>query len=259
MRWGKPKDQPSGDEWTVSGAALPGTEATVDAIQPGVAAITALDPAFDPGAFISWSGTVYDRAVAAWRTQDPEPLRSVMDAAVWDDYAKHLLLLSRLPLLPSLMATARCTPSLLGTAADAGCQAAVVAFEVTPDLAAEGIDPIARVAFRVPGEAPRPWSELWLFQRPASARTHPSGAVAVCPNCGAPAPSEETARCHYCGADITTRTAGWLVTRTATTMTRFAKMDERLAQARDKITGEIGMPPPPIVAPPVQPPRAGSG
>jgi hypothetical protein len=84
-----------------------------------------------------------------------------------------------------------------------------------------------------------------------------SGAVAVCPVCGAPAQPEETGRCRYCHADITTRTAGWMVTRTETTMATMAKMDDRLARARARISAGIPLPPPPFAAPPLQPPRAG--
>jgi hypothetical protein len=255
MRWGKAKEQPASTEagWFVTGEPLAGTEAAVDAIErganSGVAALAAVDPAFNAGAFVAWSKTVYARAIGAWRTRNPEPLRPVMTATVWDDYARHLLMVSTLPLVPALMAAASGTPTLAGASADRGYQSVIIGFDVTTD-------PSVYAAWKLPVEQPS-WRERWLFQRPGSCRTYDSGAVAVCPICGAPAEPEETGSCRYCHADVTTRTAGWLVTRTETSLARMAKMDERLAQLRSKMNARVPMPPPPVVAPPLQPPRAG--
>jgi hypothetical protein len=255
MRWGKPKDAPASPAggWSVTGEPLPGTEAAVAAIEHGadggLAAVAALDPSFNTGAFVAWSATVYDRAVAAWRSRDPEPLRPVMGAAVWDSYAKHLLFVSTVPLAQSLMGAAKGTPSLVGVSADGGHESAVVEFAVVTD-------PAAYAAWKLPAEHGT-WTERWLFQRADSYRTHESGAVAVCPVCGAPAQPEETGRCRYCHADVTSRTAGWLVTRTETTAPGMAKMDDRLARVRAAMSSRITLPPAPVAAPPLQPPRAG--
>jgi hypothetical protein len=101
------------------------------------------------------------------------------------------------------------------------------------------------------------WQERWLFQRPAGLRTHPSGAVAVCPVCGAPADPTDSGRCNYCHSDITTRTAGWLVTQTATTMVGAARMAKHLAERQGAPTTEAGAPfQPPRSGTPLQPPRA---
>ncbi|HWC37471.1 MAG TPA: hypothetical protein VG476_03030, partial [Acidimicrobiales bacterium] len=156
-----------------------------------------------------------------------------------------------IPLIGSLMSAARAKPQLDGTAADATCQSALIEFVVSTDPAVSaswGLD-----------ASHRTWSERWLFQRPSSSQTHASGAVAVCPVCGAPAQPEETGRCHYCHADITTRTAGWLVTRTATTLTTTAKMDAHAEKMRAEMRAKIAsMPvaPPPTAGTPLQPPRA---
>lgn len=260
MRWGKrdKEEPPPGVEggWLVIGAALAGTEAAVEAIDgggsAGPVALTAVDPAFNADAFVEWSKTVFDRAVAAWRSRSPEPLRPVMDGTVWNNYAEHLLAISTIPLLGSLMSAARAAPYLDGAAADATCQSALIGFEVSTDpavYASWGLDANHRT-----------WSERWLFQRPSSSQTHASGAVAVCPVCGAPAQPEETGRCRYCHADITTRTAGWLVTRTATTLTTTAKMDARVdkirAEMRQKMASSMPMAPPSAAGTPLQPPRA---
>jgi hypothetical protein len=261
MPWGrKHADEPApgaAGGWIVIGAPLPGTEAAVEAIDcgkaTGSAALASVDPAFNADAFVEWSETVFRRAVAAWRSRSPEPLRPVMDEAVWNNYAQHLLAISTVPLAASIMSAARATPHLAGAAADQACQSALIGFEASTDPAVYeswGLD-----------DSHRTWSERWLFQRPASSRTNASGAVAVCPVCGAPAQPEETGRCRYCHADITTRTAGWLVTRTATTLTTSAKMDahaEKMrAEMREKIASKMPMPPtPPVAESPLQPPRA---
>lgn len=192
---------------------------------------------------------MFDRATAAWKAYDPEPLRAVMDANVWDAYARHLLSAGAVSLVRNLMSAARATPSLAGTSAAGGQQSALVTFEATADPAV-----FAAPRFPVPDNSH--WEERWLFQREVSCRTHQSGAVAVCPRCGAPAEPEETGRCRYCHADITTRTAGWMVTRTATTATSLAQMDEHMATVRERMKAEIDIPPAPVVAAPLQPPRA---
>ena len=187
MRWGRKEEPVPGTEngWLVIGAALAGTQATVDGIDRGSGeadALVAADPAFDVTAFVNWSKTVYDRAVAAWRSGSPEPLRPVMDDAVWNHYAQHLLAISTVPLAASLMSRGqRGIPQLDGSAADAVCQSALIGFNVATD-------PSVATSWGLDGK-PQTWSERWLFQRPASGRTHVSGAVAVCPVCGGRRPS----------------------------------------------------------------------
>jgi hypothetical protein len=260
MRWGR-KDTdkgPTGDAftWSVVGAPRPGTEASVAALDAGTSAgpvaLATVDAAFDPDAFVEWSKTVYERARAAWRTRSPEPLRAVMDDSVWNGYAQHLLAVGTIPLLSSLMSAAVATAHLDGTATDASGQSALIGFAVSTDgavLTSWGLD-----------DDHRTWEERWLFQRPASARTHASGAVAVCPVCGAPAQPEETGRCMYCHADITTRTAGWLVTRTASSQNSTAKLDAKVAsmhaEMREEVARSLPLPPPPAAGTPLQPPRA---
>jgi hypothetical protein len=254
MRWGKSKDPDAPDgTWFAKGAPLPSTERAVEAIDGGTAggaaALVAIDPAFDADAFVAWSTTVYARAVAAWHAGDPEPLRPVMAAEVWDSYAQHLLFLSAIPVIRAIMASARGTAVLVGATADGAYQSALI------ELAA-GTDPAVFAAWKMPDEHTT-WTERWLFQRPAASRTYASGAVAVCPMCGAPAQPEETGRCRYCHADITTRTAGWLVTRTQTTLASKARMDDKLAKLRTEQAARVGIAPAPVAAAPLQPPRAG--
>ena len=253
MRWGRKEEPVLGTEngWLVIGAPLAGTQAAVDGIDQGggeADALVAADPAFNMTAFVNWSKTVYDRAVAAWRTGSPEPLRPVMDDAVWNHYAQHLLAISTVPLAASLMSAARGIPHLDGSAADAVCQSALIGFDVATD-------PSVATSWGLDGK-PHTWSERWLFQRPASSKTHVSGAVAVCPVCGAPAEPEETGRCRYCHANITTRTAGWQVTRTATTLQTMAKMDARVEKLRAEMRQETAAKR--LSGTPVQAPRAGA-
>jgi hypothetical protein len=242
MRWGRSHDEVSGEPWSVTGAPWPGTEMAVAALEPGAASVATVDPSFDDSAFVAWASTVYERATVAWSARDPEPLRPVMDGAVWHAYATHLLAGGAFVLARALMSMGRASASLVGTSAGGGKQSALVAFDVI------ATDP------RVSDQR---WQERWLFQRDGSRRTHPSGAVAVCPVCGGPARPEETGRCRYCHADITTRTAGWLVTQTATTMTRLARIDQKVAEIRERTAAKIPIPPAPVATPPRQPPRAG--
>jgi hypothetical protein len=253
MRWGRGRAPQDGPGWLLIGSPLPGTETSVEDIAPGgLDAVRATDRAFDPDAFTTWAASVYGRAVDAWRNRSPEPLRPVMAQEVWDRYAQYLLTASTVAFAQKLMVSAKATPSLLGVAADGVAQSALVAFAVATTAAERS----------VVDSATQEWAEHWLFQRALGFHTHESGQVAVCPNCGAPAEPTDSGQCRYCHADITTRTAGWLVTRTATSMIGASKMAARLAQWESpaasprEATQPPGDRPPPGAGTPAQPPRA---
>jgi hypothetical protein len=239
----------------------------------GVDGIRQVDGAFDAGIFTAWAGSVYQRAVAAWRDKSPELLRPVMTQEVWNEYALYLLTASRVALAQKLMGSARATASLAGAAVDGATHSVVVSFEVAttaPETAA--VDPETTH-----------WHERWLFERPAHYRTHASGAVAVCPVCGAPADPGESGECRYCHSDITTRTAGWLVTQTATNMKGAVRLARHRAEqvierggislistndhvSESAVAGDLPAQPAPAGTPlqpprsgtPLQPPRAGT-
>jgi hypothetical protein len=211
----------------------------------GVSAIRAADPAFAADAFVAWSGSVFERSVAAWSTASPEPLRPVMAEEVWHQYAEYMLATGVVALGRKLMASARAESSLAGAGADGQRHSVLIGYAVAmTDRQATAIMPAMRAR----------WHERWLFQRPAGSRTHPSGAVAVCLVCGGPADPRDSGNCPYCHASITTRTAGWLVTQVATT--RYGARKFRPAGSVPARPGS-GAPrqPAPVVAPP-QPPRS---
>jgi hypothetical protein len=221
-------------QWFVVGTPAPGGPASLAVGgTSAVGSIRAVDPAFDAEAFVAWAGSVYRRAIAAWREQSPEPLRPVMAQEVWDRYAQFLLTVSAVALGRKLMAAAAATAALTGAVADERSQSVIVSFAVA----------ITGVAPSWVDERARRWQERWLFQRPAGSRTHASGSVAVCPVCGGPADPGESGSCPYCHSDITTRTAGWLVTQVATTMPGVPRIGRPGAAA-------------PGGATPLQPPRA---
>ena len=237
MRWhhGPSAAEPDPGEWFVVGAPAPGSSASLTGTGASdIDSIRETDPAFDADAFLAWAGSVYQRAIAAWRDKNPELLRPVMAQAVWDSYAQYLLTASAVALARKLMSGAESTAAFAGAGADGHSQSATVSFAVAMAAAqASFID-----------ERSRHWQERWLFQRPAGSRTHASGSVAVCPVCGAPADPAESGHCPYCHSDITTRTAGWLVTQMATTMHGAARFGGRKDAAA------------PSAATPLQPPRA---
>jgi hypothetical protein len=201
---------------------------------PDVSSVQAADRFFDPAAFVAWSGSVYDRAIGAWREKNPELLRPVMAQDVWDRYAQFLLTVSVLAIGNKLMSSAVATGRLTGADASGSGQTATISFDVTMTATAPGfID-----------NRYRTWQERWLFQRPADSRTHVSGSIAVCLTCGGPADPDDSGSCPFCQADITTRTAGWLVTQVATTMPGVPKLGGAIRGAATPGT-------------PLQPPRAG--
>jgi len=224
--------------WFVVGSPAPaGAPGLIWQDSANVSAIQSTDRFFDPAAFVAWSGSVYERAIGAWRDKNPELLRPVMAQAVWDRYAQFLLTASVLAIGNKLMSSAVATGKLAGADSAGESQSATICFDVAMTATAPGFTD-ARY---------RTWQERWLFQRPAGSRTHVSGSVAVCLACGGPADPEESGSCPFCQADITTRTAGWLVTQVATTMPGVPKIGGTPS----------GTPAAPMAGTPLQPPRAG--
>jgi hypothetical protein len=228
-------DHSNPEEWFVVGAPIAGSSVGDGQASAGssAGAISRVDPSFDPDAFLAWSCSVYERGAAAWRYRNPELLRPVMAQAVWDRYAQFLVTLSAVALSREIMASAVAQAALAWTGADPSSQSALVAFSVTV------ADPRGAIIDKWAAH----WQERWLFQRPAGSRTHASGRVAVCLACGGPADPEDSGRCPYCHADITTRTAGWVVTQVATTLRSASKIAAAQSAA-------------PAAATPLQPPRA---
>ncbi|HLY83971.1 MAG TPA: zinc-ribbon domain-containing transport protein [Acidimicrobiales bacterium] len=264
MRWGRSKrpdasaPEPAGDGSVYqAGSLFPGTDEAAlagtgpGAVAAGVATIEAHDANFDAGQFVAWASTIYAMATAAWRTGNPAVLRPVMADTVYEPYSGFVLLLTIVPMLQRYMASATANASVRAAHGDQRYDTVVVRFAAA--LTAE-IDP--RLELDAASQA---WTEDWTFQRPAGWTTHDSGAVAVCPNCGAPASPDGTGACKYCKADITSRTAGWLATRTTTTMrgivAAHAMLDRRRRTSAAK--GDIPSPSPAgEFHAPSQPPRA---
>jgi hypothetical protein len=195
-----------------------------DAVAAGMATIEGRDGNFDAGQFVAWTSTIYAMATAAWRTGNPAVLRPVMADTVYEPYSGFVLLLKIVPVLQRYMASATANATMCAAHGDERYDTVVVRFAAA--LTAE-IDPRLDL-----DAASRTWTEDWTFQRPAGWTTHDSGAVAVCPNCGAPASPDGTGACKYCKADITSRTAGWLATRTTTTMRGIVRAHAVLGRQR---------------------------
>jgi hypothetical protein len=261
MRWGKAKpDQaatpPSAAGIYEVGCLLPGTDETKlgagsqDALEAGIASIRARDANFDPSKFMAWASTIYAMATAAWRTADPTVLRPVMSGTVYAPYSGFVVLLKIVPLLERYMASATAQTTILAAHGDQQYDTVIIRYAVV--MTAE-VDP--RFDMTIGSHA---WTEEWAFQRPATSLTHASGAVAVCPSCGAPANPDDVGHCKYCKANIASRTAGWLATRTATTMAGLVRAHAQMEKQR--VRGGVPNAFPQTTGsfqPPQQPPRAG--
>jgi len=255
MRWGKRGDDPH-PAALVIGAPVGATGAAVGAIDDrddgSCAGLEAADAHFDPGAFLEWARGAYERSAQLWASRDAEPLRPLMDADVWDRYAQEVLAASTLPGPRSFATAATASARLAGANADGGHHNAVVVFDcLVADAALCGTWGLGTDAAR--------WADRWLFQRPSTCSTHASGAVVVCPMCGAPATGGGQ-RCRYCAADLSAQTGGWLVTRLETTMPWLVRAADRLSGLRDRMAEKLGATLPPLPRPPqgplLQPPRA---
>ena len=60
-----------------------------------------------------------------------------------------------------------------------------------------------------------PWTEDWIYQRPAQLRTAAPGTISSqeCPSCGARVTVDITSICPFCNAAVISGRFGWLLTR----------------------------------------------
>jgi predicted lipid-binding transport protein (Tim44 family) len=141
--------------WYETGALLPATDrSALDRREPaalaaGLAAIGSSDPGFDADAFVAWATSVRSLATAAWRVVDPGPLKEVMAATLWEDYAGLVDLIAVAPFLRGQMSSATAVARLVAAHAGTGMETIVVAFDVTATVDAR----------------PLQWEEEWTFQR----------------------------------------------------------------------------------------------
>jgi predicted lipid-binding transport protein (Tim44 family) len=125
-----PSDHDPSQWFMVGSPASPGIFAD-GGVDVGVDTINAVDRSCDPDKFLTWTGSVYDRAIAAWREKNAELLRPVMAQEVWNHYAQFLLTVSSVALGRKLMASAEATATLVAAGADERTQSVLISFAVT--------------------------------------------------------------------------------------------------------------------------------
>jgi predicted lipid-binding transport protein (Tim44 family) len=199
------------------GRVQPGTDAPVidslgvDGKIAGMAAIKAHDPALDEDVFLAQVQRLFFAVLEAWTALKPALSQGVMAPVIWEqqraqiaDYRSHgwRNLLDHLTLTSAIVA---------GAESDGNFDTLTVRI----NAASADYDLNANGQMRKGTVAVTTWTEDWVFQRPASVRTVPPGAITSeqCPSCGARVNVDITSICPYCDAAVISGKFGWLLTR----------------------------------------------
>jgi len=191
------------------GDPLPGTEAGVldpqdpQAMQAGIAAVTARDAAFDTGLLTSFADQVFAAVSAAWGSGDAASARPVLADALWEPLAAAVM--TGMTSGPGPILSRQVGHSTLaGVWAGPLYDSARFSVAVSVDLPNDPAHPAP------PGSTA--WNEDWLFQRSVTPGARTMSAAETCPSCGAPASTDAEGACTHCHQPIPVLTTGWLLT-----------------------------------------------
>jgi inner membrane protein import complex subunit Tim44-like protein len=219
-------DQPGRDDPTLTenrpsrgwfGAVQPGTAAPVidsagvDGKIAGMAAIRAHDPAFSEEVFLAQVVRLFFAVLGAWTGLKPALSQGVMAPIIWEQQRAQIEAYragGRRNLLDGLSLT---SANVAGAATDGKVDTLTVRINAaSADCDVDAGGQVVKGSTSV-----APWTEDWIFQRPASLATASPGTIVSqeCPNCGARVTVDITSICPFCGAAVISGRFGWLLAR----------------------------------------------
>jgi predicted lipid-binding transport protein (Tim44 family) len=190
-------------------------------VQSGVAAIKAVDPAFEPETFLQRAEMAFLLVKRAYQDRNLHAGRAFLSPPIWQSWSQEVTTLverHEQPVLENLNVRGMQVPS--------------VAHQASGDSIQVHFDYVAAVHFVEDGSGKlvtgstddQRLGEVWTFERQPEARTVASGGATAskCPNCGALLKLNDDGQCDYCKADITSGRYDWVVTRMASDWFRGA-------------------------------------
>jgi len=191
-----------------------GAVTTREALQQGLAEITAHDPGFNEADFLSDVNRAFFTIQQAWTERRPEISRQVMHDGIWQQHQfqiQQYLTANKANVLENLAIQ---NTRLVAADSDDAFDTIVVRFfascaDYDIDLS-DDKHKVTRGSKRI-----EPWAEDWVFQRSAKAVTKPNGGTMAkkCPNCGAPLDLDLAGICKYCRAPVMSGEFDWVLTR----------------------------------------------
>ena len=178
----------------------------------GVAAIKAHDPAFDETAFLAGTEKQFFIIQKAWTDQDPDQSRQVMADGIWQTHRTQITDQQAKGVRSVMDDLAVNKASIVRADSSGGKDSVSVKFEAR----CRDYEVDAKTMKRKGGDKDiEAWTEIWTFQRAATAVTQ-AGAGTLsqkCPNCGAPLKVDLAGRCKYCKANVMAGDQDWVLVR----------------------------------------------
>ena len=193
-----------------AGFAQVGRSADRAELDRGLAAIKGHDPQFDLDAFRVGAQRVFFAVQQAWTTREPGISRQVMAEPLWQAHRTQIEAQRIEGTVNRLDGLAVQSIAIVGLASQNGYDSIIARFFAnSADYTLDGNDRFVRGHQDI-----QDWSEDWLFQRRADARTRPNGGMlaANCPHCGAALNLDLAGVCSYCGGTAVDG-SDWVLTR----------------------------------------------
>jgi len=182
------------------------------ALEAGLAAIRAHDPAFDVPGLLDEVAGIHGLVNRSWVELDPQAARSVLGETLFNERKQALeakVARSERPFADDLH-IGRSDLMAASTDPATATETVVVrihAYARSYDLDAEGSLLAGDPALRL-------WSEDWHLSRSTSEVTRrAAGTSQVCPRCGAPLSLRDDGTCSFCQAQVAAGASGWRVER----------------------------------------------
>ncbi len=178
----------------------------------GVAAIKAHDPAFDETAFLAGTEKQFFIIQKAWTDQDPDQSRQVMADGIWQTHRTQITDQQAKGVRSVMDDLAVNKASIVRADSSAGKDSVSVKFEAR----CRDYEVDAKTMKRKGGDKDiEAWTEVWTFQRAATAVTQVGAGTLSqkCPNCGAPLKVDLAGICKYCKANVMAGDQDWVLVR----------------------------------------------
>lgn len=182
------------------------------ALDTGLSAIKAHDPAFDEPGLLDEVAGIHALVNRSWLQLDAEAGRSVLGDALFAERKRTIEAKAARGERPHADDLHIGRSDLLAASADpdAGTESVVVrihAYARSYDLDAAG-------GLLSGDQSLRLWSEDWHLSRPMTEVTRrAAGTSRVCPRCGAPLSLRDDGTCSFCHAQVAAGPSGWRLTR----------------------------------------------
>jgi hypothetical protein len=173
-----------------------------------LAAVRAVDPAFDSGAFLTAAAALFRDVRNACNDGSLDAVAGHVGGEFAAAFAKRARFMTTTSHRRDMSAIDAVTPQLHGMEVRPdGSVLAVVRFDVVGRMGQIALDADVAPASQLAGLPTRSWYEIWRLARPAGVATPP--AATSCPTCGAPAAGGS--HCRYCGTLLVDAGASFVV------------------------------------------------